>query len=727
MATSTGTAEPVVLAAAPPSIWDRLAERVSGSDYRPKLRSDLTWVRMRTRHGQPNIMLADRPRQYIRLGERDDELAQLMDGSRRVSDLVVEYFRRYRTFGFRHVTDLVSILRQARFLTEPPKDVYAELRERLQPSTPEPRRRWVEGSGLRMRFPVRGIDGLVTRYHDAVGRFLYTPAALVTSIAVTTAGLALFIAQIVRGRDPFEPIAGSGLIGIIALVLAYYFVIFIHESAHALTCKHYGRMVPTGGFMLYYLMPAFYVDVTDSWLEPWNHRLAIFWAGPYSGFILAGASSIGAALFGGGLIGTVFFKVAVASYITNLLNLMPLLLWDGYWILEQWVEIPNLRQRALSFVKGPLWNKLWQRQSLSRREVFFAIFGILSAIYSVASIFLAYLWWRRKLGPIVRPLWLTPGLLTKLVAGAVIAAIAIPLGLRYGRRLWGFRKTLAGAPAAAKRALFTIRMGDRIRLLQGLAFLRTLPLQSLERLAGGARVREAAPGDAIVRQGERGEDFFIVAAGQAAVLIREAGEDRVVGHITVGEFFGERALLKSGVREATVKAETPLKLLMFPRDVFWSELAGSVAWESRVRAALEERERLRALPMFSDAGTRQLDLLAVKLAVQAVETGEVIVRQGDPGDAFFIVRDGSVEVVRQEGRSRKRLAILKPGEFFGEMALLRDAPRNATVRAREDGSVWRLGRRDFRELLGRYLDLEGQIAGIASGREPRGHEMRGTR
>jgi CRP-like cAMP-binding protein/Zn-dependent protease len=723
MATTTGTAEPVVLAAAPPSIWDRLAERVSGGDYRPVLRPDLTWVRMRTRHGQPNIMLADRPRKYVRLSERDDQLAQLMDGSRRVSDLVVEYFRRYRSFGFRQVTDLVSLLSKSGFLTDPPRDVYASLHERLHPAPATSQRRWVEGSGLRMKFPVHGLDRLVTRYHQAVGRFVFTPAFLAASAVVTLIGLGVFIAQLVRGRDPFEPIAGSGLVGILALVVAYYVVIFIHESAHALTCKHFGRMVPKGGFMLYYLMPAFYVDVTDAWLEPWNHRIAIFWAGPYSGFILAGASSIGSALAGGGLLATVLFKLAVASYLTNLLNLMPLLLWDGYWILEQWLEIPNLRQRALGFVKGPLWQKLWQRQALSRREIFFAIFGALSAVYSVASIFLAFLYWRRRLGPIVSPLWLTPGLVTKLIAGIIVAAIAIPLGLRFGRRLWGFRNTLAQAPAAAKRALFTIRMAERMRLLEGLAFLRSLPRQSLERLAAGARVREADSGQVIVRQGERGEEFFIIAAGQAAVLIREAGEDRVVGHMTLGEFFGERALLKSGVREATVKAETPLKLLVFPRTVFWNELAGSVAWETRVRAALEERERLRALPMFADSGTRQLDLLAVKLAVQPMAPGEVIVRQGDPGDAFFIIREGSVEVIRQEGRSRRRVAVLKPGEFFGELALLRDAPRNATVRSKEAGSVWRLGRQDFRELLGRYLDLEGQIAGIAAARAPHGHEM----
>jgi CRP-like cAMP-binding protein/Zn-dependent protease len=708
------------------SVWDQLAERASPGDYRPTLRQDLTWARMKTRHGLPNIMLADRPHKYIRLNERDDEMAGLMDGSRRVADLVVEYFRRYGSFGFRHVTDLVAVLRREGFLTDPPRDIYADLGERLNPSPPAPKRRWVEGSGLRMKLPIRGIDGLITRYHDTVGRFLFTPVFLWISAAVTILGLGAFVRQLINGRDPFAPIAGSGLAGILALVVAYYVVILIHESAHALTAKHYGRIVPDGGFMLYYMMPAFYVDVTDSWLEPWRHRILIFWAGPYSGFILAGASALGATALGSGLVGTVLFKLAVAAYLTNLLNLMPLLLWDGYWILEQWLEIPDLRQRALTFIKGPLWTQLWTQRRLTGRETFFAIFGLLSAVYSFGSIGLAYLYWRRRLGPIIRPLWLTPGLLSKVIAVGLVAAIGIPLGIKYGRRLWGYRTVVTKAPAAAKNAILAIRMSDRLRLLEGLAFLRNLPQKSLERLAGSARVREVAVGESVVRQGERGDEFFIIAAGQAAIMVRERNEDRIVGQMTVGDFFGERALLKSGVREATIKAETPLKVLVFQSKPFWNELAGPVAWEARVRDALEERDRLRALPMFADTPSRQLDLLAVKLQVRSFAPGEVIIKQGDPGDAFYIVRDGSLEVTARQGRSRRRLRNLKTGDFFGEIALLSDGPRTATVQGLDAGSVWRLERQDFRDLLGRYLDLEGQIASVAASRMPRGHSMRGA-
>jgi CRP-like cAMP-binding protein len=130
--------------------------------------------------------------------------------------------------------------------------------------------------------------------------------------------------------------------------------------------------------------------------------------------------------------------------------------------------------------------------------------------------------------------------------------------------------------------------------------------------------------------------------------------------------------------------------------------------------------------MFADTGSRQLDLLAVKLRVRDFAPGEVIVKQGEPGDAFYIVRDGSLEVLVRKERSRRRVRVLEAGDFFGEIALLRDVPRTATVQGMEPGSVWRLERQDFRDLLGRYLDLEGQIADVAASRQPHGHSMGGA-
>jgi putative peptide zinc metalloprotease protein len=701
------------------SVWDRFTECAGLGSYVPILRADLTWARLTTRHGKPNIMLADRPRKYLRIGERDDYLAQRMDGTRRVSDLVVDYFDKFGTFGLKQVSDLVTILRQAGFLTDPPRDVWKDLAERLNPAIKPPERRWTEGTAMRLRFPLRGIDGFVTRYHDMV-RWIFSPPFLIFSVVVSVLGFAAFVKLLVQGKDPFAPIAGSGVAAIVAFAVAYYFTIFIHESGHALTTKHFGRMVPKGGFHLYYLMPGFYVDCTDAWLEPWKHRIAIFWAGPYSGFFLAGLSSLVVLLLPPGVISTIVFQLAVAAYLTNLLNLMPLLLFDGYWILEQWLEIPQLRDRALAFVGGPLWRLLWTRRRLSRRELFFAIFGFLSAIYTFLAVFIALFFWRKRLVPVVAPLWSTPGFLSKAIAALLVAAVAIPLGILYLRKLWNLRTVVAKAPEAAKRAIFTVRMHDRLVLLRGLNFLKAVPGATIERLARAARVRDVATGEVVVRQGQRGAEFFIIAGGQAEVSVLERGEERMVNKLKPGDFFGERALLEGGIRTATVRAVTPMRLLKFGDHAFWAELAGPIEWQRKVRASLNERELLKRVPLFTDVSSRQLDLLAVKLAVVPFRKGSVIVRRGDPAEDFYIVRDGRLAAV---GESRQTLREMGPGEFFGEIALLRETRRTATVVGTVGGSVWRLGRQDFHELLGQYLALEDEFEGAAVAR---GHGMDGV-
>ena len=702
------------------SVWDRIAENVSLGSYVPVLRGDLTWARMTTRHGNPNIMLADRPRKYLRVTERDDFLAQRMDGTRRVSDLVVDYFEKFGTFGLKQVTNFVTTLRQNGFLTDPPRDVWKDLAERLNPAIEPRARRWTEGTAMSLKVPLRGTDGFFTAYYRAVGPWMFSRVFMILSSLVSVAGLAAFVAELARGRDPFAPIAGSGVIAIVTFLVAYYITIFIHESAHALTTKHYGRMIPTSGFLLYYLMPAFYVDVTDAWLEPWRRRIAIFWAGPYSGFFLAGLSSLVVWVLPHGVLSAIVFQLAVAAYLTNVLNLMPLMLLDGYWILEQWLEIPQLRARALAFVGGPLWRMLWIRRRPTRRELFFTVFGILSAIYTLFAVFLALFFWRKRLTPVVAPLWSTPGLLSKVIAGVVIVALSTPLVIKYGRKLWRMRTVVSKAPEVAKRAIFTVRMHDRLILLGGLQFLKGVPPATIERLARAARVRDTATGEVMIRQGERGAEFFIIAGGQAEVSILERGEERIVRGLKPGDFFGERALLEGGIRTATVRAVTPMRLLVFGDRTFWAELAGPIAWQRKVRESLNERELLKGVPLFTDISSRQLDLLAVKLAVVPFRKGTVIVRRGDPGEDFYIVRDGRLAAI---GESRQTLREMGPGDFFGEIALLRDARRTATVVGKSEGSVWRLGRQDFHELLGRYLALEDEFEGAAVAR---GHGMEGV-
>jgi CRP-like cAMP-binding protein len=107
--------------------------------------------------------------------------------------------------------------------------------------------------------------------------------------------------------------------------------------------------------------------------------------------------------------------------------------------------------------------------------------------------------------------------------------------------------------------------------------------------------------------------------------------------------------------------------------------------------------------VFHDLPQQELDTVRAQLQTMQIDAGEVIVRQGAPADKFFIIVDGEVEVVRDDDGQQRTLATLKRGQFFGEMAILRDAPRMATVRALVPTTVFAMERDAFRGLVGQSI------------------------
>jgi MFS family permease len=122
--------------------------------------------------------------------------------------------------------------------------------------------------------------------------------------------------------------------------------------------------------------------------------------------------------------------------------------------------------------------------------------------------------------------------------------------------------------------------------------------------------------------------------------------------------------------------------------LMWRRLA---VIDARARVPLDRIELLRANPLFAPLPAATIEHLAVKLVPRVVAGGETVFRQGDPGDLFYIVGDGRCEI----SIDGEKVADAWPGEGFGEIALLRDVPRTATVTAVEDTKLLALERDDF--------------------------------
>jgi CRP-like cAMP-binding protein len=104
-----------------------------------------------------------------------------------------------------------------------------------------------------------------------------------------------------------------------------------------------------------------------------------------------------------------------------------------------------------------------------------------------------------------------------------------------------------------------------------------------------------------------------------------------------------------------------------------------------------------------------------------VGAGQVIVRQGAPADKFFIIVDGSVEVVHEDGE--RTLTVLRGGEFFGEIAILRDSPRTATVRALTPTSLLAMDRDTFRGLVAQALGTTQDFGAVIQERLDRSRQV----
>src|SRR5262249_33863749 len=175
--------------------------------------------------------------------------------------------------------------------------------------------------------------------------------------------------------------------------LALLFVTTCHEFAHGLTCKRYGGEVHEVGFLLIFFMPCFYCNVSDAWLfKEKSKRLWVTFAGGYFElFLWALSVFVWRVTEADSLINYLAFVVLSASGVQTLFNFNPLLKLDGYYLLSDWWEIPNLQQRAGDFIKARIRTLLWgaARPEPEAHGRKFLIYGLVSWLYSLAFLAVA--------------------------------------------------------------------------------------------------------------------------------------------------------------------------------------------------------------------------------------------------------------------------------------------------------------------------------------------------
>lgn len=218
-------------------------------------------------------------------------------------------------------------------------------------------------------------------------RFFFTPYFLAFSSLVI-----LLAALITIGSWADLGYSLTGIFKIATLFevwVAIFLVILLHEFAHGLTCKYFGGEVHEMGFLLLYFQPCFYCNVSDAYLfAEKSKRLWVTFAGAYCQiFVWALATLLWRiTALDTGLNGFLFV-VVITSGVTVLFNFNPLIKLDGYYLLADYLEIPNLRKKAFDYLSALLKRRLLSRGDMEiritpRARRVYACYGILSLLYS---------------------------------------------------------------------------------------------------------------------------------------------------------------------------------------------------------------------------------------------------------------------------------------------------------------------------------------------------------
>jgi CRP-like cAMP-binding protein/Zn-dependent protease len=690
-----GSVFPASSPGAPPGtgtdLWEDLADRLDVSAFRPKLAEDVEIRIFKLRWGK-DYAIAANPRDLLHLTLEvwEAELAGRMDGTRTVADLIVERLDEDGDLDADAVIELVQVFASTGFLEPREVDFGQLLANALEP----------EGFGRRLHkfaktFTIewRGADACVRVLYRAGVRWFFKPAVGVLISIVAVVGLVLFVA--VQREGYYTLSTRAAPLDSLLLIMLGWVLTFAHELGHASVLIHKGRRIKNAGFMLYFGSPAFFVDSSDGLMLDANARILQSFAGPFAEMVLSGASSILLFFLPQGPLGELLYRFSLLNYFVILLNLVPLLELDGYWILSDFIQMPDLRPRSLEFTQHDLWHKLRKRERFSRQEVGLAAYGIAGVAFTIFAVLSSAFFWRQTFGNLILSLW-RGGVVSQILLAVLVLFIGGPAvrGLaKLGRAVYRRVRSLG------RVIRFRLETGWRVEaseLIDALPAFEDLPTEVLSDLSGRVGLRNIRPGQAVVRQGERATAFYVVRRGTFNVETEdpETGDTEHLRTLGRGDSFGEIGLLKNTRRQATVRALTEGEVFEIDKGTFDRLLADPIR-APEFGPTLQALAELRELPAFGHLGTDRLAGVLAHGGWVSFAPGETLMNQGEVGDAFFAIAAGQADVL-VDGELVDSIGV---GSHAGEVALLRHVPRTATVAARTPLRAFRLDREGFDALI----------------------------
>merc|ERR1719265_1370977 len=219
-----------------------------------------------------------------------------------------------------------------------------------------------------------------------------------------------------------------------------------------------------------------------------------------------------------------------------------------------------------------------------------------------------------------------------------------------------------------------------------------LETKDFDAVIGAMLEVNAEPEQVLIKEGDDGDFLFVIESGILDCKKVIEGADKVVKTCEAGDAFGELALLYNCPRAATVVAREKCLLWKLDRDTF-----NAIVKDAAAKKRDLYDEFLKKVPLLSSMDAYERSQVADALTRETYEAGKQIVQEDDPGDKFFIIEEDEAYA---EKKGVGKVMDYKVGDYFGELALLRNQPRAATVIAKGSLTVLTLSRTAFKRLLG---------------------------
>lgn len=531
------------------------------------------------------------------------------------------------------------------------------------------------------------------------------PLSLTTIVILMVGATLATSSLLVWGDLPFEgppiKLGESHLAGFLAIYLGGVLALTLRNLFKAWALASEGLAPYAKGIEIRLFLIAPHIDTRNAFRAGIQGERAVAVAGLAGASVAAALCSLGVtADWFSATVGTQGFKLACFGSLGVLLACAcPIIQSDLGFLLDHMNNTGDGRKHAGSYVSTRYLKGLAKRDMFDGEARLIAL-----SLGTVLWLYLSFVLGARLISevllPSTRSILQSHSLVDSLALGGFVVIVALTVTgilLTFILGIGGALLKSLPTPSVVPKS-FTPDFSQVQEALSNNPLFVQLGDDAIEELANQASAFSFNPGDSIIKEGDWGESFYMLSEGDVEIIhTAPSGVETTVATLHAGDSFGEMALVQSEPRNATVRALGSASVCKVGRTAFLKALENAQLDHGQVTTTLRSTSILRRSELFRGLSPCSLNKLLSLCNRKTVATGKVLAQEGEEGDHFFIIESGAVEV-NQAGQTEP-VAALGSGDFFGEISLLSNVPRTATVTTTAESVLLTLNRQDFKDVM----------------------------